>query len=172
MNRGEASLLEKINEGFETAIKWLASSLMLAAGLLVSFEVFNRYILGKPKDYTDELILYLAICGAFLGAAIASRHGRHTKIDLLIRLIAEGRKKAFLEILNYCATIAACILLAYAGFRHTFFLKELQICTPSTLEIPLWIVNIAFPIGLILCGYFSLERLLLFFIRLKKDAKD
>ena len=168
----KASLLDKVSSALEMLIKWLASTLMLVAGLLVSVEVFFRYIVGKPHDYSDEVVLYLAVSGALLGAAIASRHARHTKIDILIRVVRKGRKKALLEILNYSATIAVCILLAWAGFLHSLFLKDLGLFTPSSLPIPLWLVNMALPIGLTLCCFFTVERLIKLFIRQAGDKGE
>lgn len=151
--------LDKVSQGLEITINWLVALLMFVAGLLVSIEIFFRYVLGKPSDYGDELVLYLSLTAALLGAALASKHTRHTEIDILPRMVRNAKIKILIEVVNYSATILACILLAVAGFLHSLNLKGLQLSTPSTLAIPLWLVNVILPIGLILCCFFTVERL-------------
>ena len=64
--------------------KFLEVLLMVSVAVLavdVLWQVFTRFIMGKPSSWTEELATFLLIWVSLLGAAVALGRGAHLGID-------------------------------------------------------------------------------------------
>lgn len=59
----------KLKSGLNFLLSRIAAVLLIAMTALVIYQVFTRYVLNSPADFTEELVRYLLIWTGFIGAA-------------------------------------------------------------------------------------------------------
>lgn len=144
---------------FDQILAWienfLAAATLGAASALAIVAVILRYVFDYVIFWSGEAVIYLIIFSTFIGAVITLRHNEHVSVDILPLLLGGRGKKALtvlgsLMIVVYCGIIGfyAWILVTEPGIRNT---------TTAALDLPLWLVYLALPIGLTLMLLRSLE---------------
>lgn len=145
------------------ALCWLAmafSALALIASLaMVVYSVGMRYVLNQPQTWVDDLVGFLLVAIVLLGAADAMRRGEHIGVDLLTsRLGALGRRVAAVWAL--LAVVVTGVFFVVEGWETVAFSKMLGVKSYGHLEVPIWIVQLAVPVGGALFGLAALMGLL------------
>ncbi|MBN2242524.1 MAG: TRAP transporter small permease [Acidobacteria bacterium] len=139
--------------------------LMAVIVLDVTWQVFSRFILRNPSDYTEELAGFLLIWIGLLGASYAYCVKAHLGIDVLTSGLS-GTKRRISEILVAgIVLLFALFLLVIGGWRLvdlTFSLRQIS----PVMGIPMGFVYLVLPLTGILFMYYSV-----YFIAeaLKKD---
>lgn len=135
----------------------LAASALGLATVIAIVAVLLRYLFGIFLFWSEEAIIYLIIYSTFLGAVITLRHNEHVNVDIFGAFLKARGKRVF-------AVIAAAITVVYLvciGFFAWLLLFEpfsTSTITPA-LKLPLWVVELAVPIGLTLMLLRALEIL-------------
>lgn len=117
---------------------------VISAGLIVftlfmtGYSVFQRYVLGTPLTWTDELSGFLVVAIVMLGAAEALRKGDHIAVDLLI-IKTKGRSRKFLNFVGYIATAIVSGVLTYSAWGAVTFSWTIGVYSDGYLEAPLWV---------------------------------
>jgi len=60
----------------------------------ITTQVFTRYVLSRPIIWVEELATYSFIWGAFIGASLGLKLGRHVKIETFLDHLAPRAKAA------------------------------------------------------------------------------
>src|SRR5258705_1122430 len=85
-----------------------AGLLIGAMTVLVSVQVFARYVLNDTPPWSEELCRYLFVWASFLGACVAMRRAAHLGVDsLVVRL-----PPAIREVLHHPGT---ALVAGFAG---------------------------------------------------------
>ena len=128
--------------------------LMSVMVLDVTWQVFTRFILRDPSDYTEELAGFLLIWIGLLGASYAYFVKAHLGIDVLTSRLS-GVKRQISEILVAgIVFLFALFLLVFGGWRLvdlTFTLKQIS----PVMGIPMGYVYLVLPLTGILFMYYS-----------------
>lgn len=131
-------------------------SLAAAAGLAI-VSVILRYVFDSVIFWAEEAIIYLVIFSTFVGAVVTLRHNEHVNVDIVPTLLGQRGKWVFSLLgagmtLLYCGIIGgySWLLITEPAARNTV--------TPA-LDLPLWVVELALPIGLTLMFVRTLEIL-------------
>jgi TRAP-type C4-dicarboxylate transport system permease small subunit len=133
-----------VDAGF--AVAKLAVAAMM---VLITAEVVARAVLGMSLMVVDEFSGYLLVVMTFFGAAYSLRRGALLRIELVLDAMS-GRTRAVAECLF---NAAALILIGYFVFRQGVFAWSTWtrgMVAPTLSEIPLWIPQLAIPIGSLL----------------------
>jgi C4-dicarboxylate transporter DctQ subunit len=152
--------------------EWLIASLMAAATILIFVAVLHRYLSGLPipglQDYliqlntswAQEACIYMFVWMAKFGAAYGVRTGIHVGVDVLInRMDTPWRNKFVVFGLLAGATFTGIIGTLGANFVHHMAQTDQ---TSADLEMPMWIVYLAVPIGSYLMCFRFLQVLVAF----------
>ena len=137
--------------------QWLIASLMAAATLVVFGAVVHRYMSGLPipivQDYlislnsswAQELTIYMFVWMAKFGAAYGVRTGIHVGVDVLVNQMNTPWRNRFVVI----GLLAGAFFTAIVGTLGARFVFELSHTTSvsEVLEIPMWMVYMAVPLG-------------------------
>jgi TRAP-type mannitol/chloroaromatic compound transport system permease small subunit len=121
-------------DSLSTWVGKCAGWLILVLTLAVSYEVFVRYVIGRPTTWAYD-ISYMMYGGLFLlaGAYTLSRNG-HVRGDMLYRLW-KPRTQATLDLVLYFIFFFPGILaLMYSGFRFaqmSWMFQEKSIFSPA-----------------------------------------
>ena len=136
-----------------------ATLLLLAATLIMLWEAGARAFFSHSYFWAEELVRFMIIWAFFLTLGAAGRGGYHIRTDLVTQMLS-----ARLRIV--CGVLAALIGLAFAVILFWGSLPQIRryytmgMLSESNLELPMWAVYMAMPIGAILYAiyYFGLLR--------------
>ena len=129
----------------------LAAIGLIASMFLVAYSVVMRYFLNQPVSWVDEFVGYLLVMSVMLAAADALRHGDHIAVDVVTeRLGARGRH--VVALMGLAAAALAAGLLAVEGWGMVAFSRMVGLLSNGHLEVPMWIPQLAVPVGAALLG--------------------
>jgi len=141
--------------------EWLIASLIAGATLLIFVAVAHRYALDLSAKYhfdrvydtlfqvnlawAQELCIYMFVWMAKFGAAYGVRTGIHVGVDVLVnKLPPKGRSASILFGLLAGAFFTG--IVAYFGASFVWNLAHTDQTSPD-MEVPMWIVYLAIPLG-------------------------
>ena len=127
----------------------LASAILLIAGLTI-LNVVARSAFGSSIAATEELSQFLIILVTFVGLSYAASQGRHIRMTALYDQLPLRPRKA-LRIVITTSTAALLFLLAWYAVDYVLVVRRLGSVSP-VLQVPLWLVYLAAPLGLAMAG--------------------
>ncbi len=136
-----------------TEILFLGAAALCTAGFLVvvSLQVFCRFVLEVPLIWSEETARYLFVWGAFLAAAVAIGRRDHFTISILVgSLSTRGQRR--LDLLSLVLVIVFCLLLIWFGSVMSW--RFLHINSPI-VPVSQGLVYAAIP----LCGLYGVLHL-------------
>jgi C4-dicarboxylate transporter DctQ subunit len=152
--------------------EWIIATLMGAATLVIFVAVVHRYLSGLPipglQDYlisintswAQEVCIYMFVWMAKFGAAYGVRSGIHVGVDVLVnRLSDKWRNKFVLFSLGAGATFTG--IIGTLGAVFVARISQTESSSPD-LEIPMWIVYMAVPLGSYLMSFRFLQVMVQF----------
>jgi TRAP-type C4-dicarboxylate transport system permease small subunit len=116
-------------------LDWLAS---LAKGL---FHVINAVRL----TWAQELAIFMMVWMAKFGAAYGVRTGIHVGVDVLVGLLPPARRRVLMLVALAAGAVFTAIV-GTLGARLCWHIAEMG-QTSAVLELPMWIVYLAVPLG-------------------------
>jgi TRAP-type C4-dicarboxylate transport system permease small subunit len=124
--------------------------IVLAMVLLSTAQVAFRNLAGGGILWIDPLLRYLTLWIGFLGAAVATREGRHIQMDVLGRVLPPVHRRLASRLIHLCAA-ATCLVLAESAYRHlsSEYLNDGR----EFLQIPTWALLAVIPLSLALMTY-------------------
>jgi len=137
--------------------EWLIATLMGAATLIIFVAVVHRYASGLAipglqdwllrinTSWAQELTIYLFVWMAKFGAAYGVRTGIHVGVDVLVNRLNERGRRGFIL---FGLLAGACFtgIIASLGADFVYELSDTS-STSEVLELPIWIVYLAIPLG-------------------------
>jgi TRAP-type C4-dicarboxylate transport system permease small subunit len=124
------------------AIAWFAAAVGAGVVLLmmsvVVYSVVNRYLLGTPVTWTDELSGYLVVALVMLGAAEALRRGDHISVDLITSRLGSGARR-LADVWGNLLVLVVAVSLLISGKATIEYSVNFDILSEGYLEVPMWI---------------------------------
>ena len=135
--------------------EWLISFLMAAATLVIFVAVVHRYLAGVPyiqdialkvhMSWAQELCIILFVWMCKFGAAYGVRTGIHVGVDVLINRM-KGRNRAIFVVFGLACGAFFTAIVGTLGARFVWDIAHTDQVSPD-LEMPMWIVYLAVPLG-------------------------
>ncbi|MDU6748356.1 MAG: TRAP transporter small permease, partial [Bradyrhizobium sp.] len=133
----------------------LIAFLIAAATSIIFVAVLHRYLVGVPFLYpllfpidlswAQELCIYMFVWMAKFGAAYGVRTGIHVGVDLLVNRLPEHSRKQVILFALLCGAVFTGMIATFgASFVRAMFHTGQQ---SNDLEVPMWIVYLAIPLG-------------------------
>ncbi len=152
--------------------EWLIASLMAAATILIFIAVLHRYLAGMPipvlQDYliqlntswAQEACIYMFVWMAKFGAAYGVRTGIHVGVDVIINRMDTPWRNKFVMF----GLLAGALFTGIIGTLGASFVWEIGHTdqTSADMEMPMWIVYLAVPLGSYLMCFRFLQVLVAF----------
>jgi C4-dicarboxylate transporter DctQ subunit len=130
---------------FVTLPHWLLGGLMLA-GVAISFSnVVARYLFGHAIFWAEEVLVFVAIWGVFIGMAAAAYEGAHLNMDLFSSRIS-GRAKLALNAAIVATLLACCGFMLVQSWKVVSLFYQSGVVSVSA-GVPKWIPHAALPVG-------------------------
>ena len=95
---------ERASTGTATA---LACAMLVVAASLGVFQIFTRFVIERPAEWTEVMIRFSLIWMVFLGIPAAFRQGAMVSVDVLYRWSRPGVRR----VLDFVVALAALVLV-------------------------------------------------------------
>lgn len=95
----------------------LACVMLTIASSLGVFQVFTRFVLEQPAEWTEVLIRFSLIWMVFLACPIAFRQGAMISVDALYRVVSP-RLRRILDMVISLAALALMIIILWWGWDY------------------------------------------------------
>lgn len=111
--------MRKIRDYLNKGLHVLAGGSFILMTLLTCWQVFTRYILGKPSSWSEEMVSYLFAWMTLLGASLVSGERGHMNIPLLVEKSSPIVRTILSILAEVIAALFAGIILVYGGVQIT-----------------------------------------------------
>ncbi|MFI3245596.1 MAG: TRAP transporter small permease [Ferrimonas sp.] len=141
------NILNKCRIILDNSILTACSTLLIALVVLVTWQVFSRYVLNDPSSFTDELSRYFMIWLGFLGACYLFGKRAHLAITLMLDTLDGYKKNILLVVINL--TTLTFVNLAMLRGGWLLVNKTLHQFSPA-LQIPMGYIYFILPLSAVL----------------------
>lgn len=148
------SIISVLNNKLEEYLL-VASTIVLV--ILVSMQVFFRFVVNFSFGWSEELARYLLIWIAWFSASYAAQQNAHIRVEV-IKDRFSGVFKKVIELVVILISFGFSIFLAVEGTKFIMLIKTTGQGSPS-LDIPMWAVYLAVPIGGTLMAFRFLQQI-------------
>ena len=132
--------MKKILHQFEEII---CVGLLISILVVTTLQVFSRYVLGNPFEWTEELARFLMIWLVFFGASAGIKRNAHIKIEFFSSKFS-GKSRKLISKINLIIVMSLLIILIFEGSMLTIKMASIP---AITLPITWAYVYSAVPIG-------------------------
>lgn len=137
--------MAKVFRVMDRGINWMLAVLMAVMVVVIALQVWYRFILNNPLDWSEELGRYVFVWISFLGAAAGVRYQVHLGIDVLEKIVGREAFRYVLVLINIVIQIFLLFVI-YWGFT---LLTVVRFQTSPSMLIPMTYPYAAVPVGAI-----------------------
>lgn len=145
-NAPSPALLERLIAPLSRLGAGIAAIGVLVVLAITGYSVFNRYVLGTPVTWTDELSGFLVVGIVMFGAAETLRRGEHISVDLMTSRL-RGGAQLVAGIWGTIAVVLVMTAIMISGITAVSFSYDFGIYSEGYLALPMWIPQLALIIG-------------------------
>lgn len=132
--------------------------LLVLVTLVVSWQVFSRYVLNDPSSFTEELARFLLIWITLLGCVLAYRHNHHLGLDMVYTQTQGAYRKAMYFVIHGAVGFFALCVMVIGGFLLMNMTEKLGQTSP-VMGIDISAVYSVVPLSGVLIVIYSLNAL-------------
>lgn len=146
--------MRKTVQVLESISQWsgrVVCGFCLAMVLLLTFEVFMRYVLSAPTKFSYEVATMLGVTVCAGGLAYTHLHHGHVRVDVIWRLLPP-RGRAIADVIGgLIFFFPLIIVVTYVSTQWTQFSWSIgEIMTKTTLYPPAWPVRAIMALGFLM----------------------
>jgi TRAP-type C4-dicarboxylate transport system permease small subunit len=153
------SALKKMNSGIAAVVGVISISIVGIMVAALTASAVTRYASGTGYDWLIELPPALVPWLVFPLLGPLFRAGDHIQVDLLPTFLS-GKKLICLNLFTSTVTLLGSIIFLLAGYEATELFRMLGQIMELEIEIPIWWMYAAFPVGFAILALFALESML------------
>jgi TRAP-type C4-dicarboxylate transport system permease small subunit len=150
--------MKRLRVAVDRLLEFLLIGLMSVMVFNVLWQVFTRFVVGRPSSYTEELARYLLIWVGLVGASYAVSRRMHLSIDLITERLKGDWKKASQLLIASAIFLFALLVMVIGGTRLVYITLALE-QTSAALQLKLGYVYLALPISGLLIMFYSLNTM-------------
>lgn len=158
-------VLSRVNKTLITFLEYLLAGLLGLAVCFIVAQVFFRYVLGQPLDWTEQSSRYLFIWMMMLGAAIVFYRDSAMAFDMLLHSFPKGLRfwvEALIKILIILFSL-------YYGYQAFVLASSVGSRMTSGVRVPLALMYGSMIISNVFIVLVMLEKLILHFTNRNKE---
>ncbi|MGL5189408.1 MAG: TRAP transporter small permease [Cetobacterium sp.] len=145
--------MEKFRDKLDKIIEIFCIVVMIIMTILVSWQVFTRYVFNKPSAVTEQLCQYLFIWLVLFGAAFIFGKREHMQIAFVKDKFPKTIRKVcdiLQEVVIFIFTLG---VLVYGGYISSV---RQMVQIDASLQIPIGIVYAAIPLSGVFILFYSI----------------
>ena len=136
---------------------FIMGSLMLAGVAICFGNVVARYVFGAALFWAEEVMVFLAIWGVFIGVAAAAYDRAHLNMDLFTQKFSVRSRRVLAVLIT--ATLLGCSAFMLVQSWQVVLLFYQGGVVSVSAGVPKWIPHAAVPAGFALLALAVLVRL-------------
>ncbi|MFQ3621847.1 MAG: TRAP transporter small permease [Spirochaetales bacterium] len=148
-------IVVKVFELFHRFIVGLAKVLLVAMTIIISINVFMRYVLNSGIRWSEEIALVLVVWFTFLSMAMGVKNHLHIHLNLLPSSLPSWLNTLLVKLENLLMLGCGIVFLVYGGILTKFTLQSIL---PGT-GLPAGVLYVVMPIASIPIIYDSVREL-------------
>jgi len=148
-----------VKRALDRVLGGLLGTFMGLLVLDVLWQVFTRFVLSNPSQFTDELARYLLIWVGMLGAAYGVGQRMHLAIDLLPQKLT-GRARSVLGLGIEVVVLTFALAVLVVGGARLVALTLVLRQTSAAMEIPLAVVYSVLPLSGVIIAFYTVYAIL------------
>jgi len=155
--------MRRIYNFVEKAVQRIVIILIFAILVTTLMQVVSRYVFNAPFMWTEELARSLGVWMVLLCTGLVVREERHLGFEIL--------PEAWKPVLRLIANLAIIFFSVSLIKGGIVFVQVAGKMKSTALQIPLWILYLSIPVGLILMAIFAFDNFkkgIVFFLGPKK----
>lgn len=156
----------RILDVLEKIVKILVIVLLSGIVLIMFTQSILRYVFHHSLVWAEELAVYFCIYCVMFGLCIAVRRESHLQVDVILNMMSKRYRALFTAVTSVIAIGVMVFFLRYA-----MDLLKLATGISATLPITIKDVYMSFPIGCVLVIIFSLENIVINFLKFKNNGE-
>lgn len=133
-------------------------ALVLMVGMIF-VNIVSRYLFSVTYGITEEWPVWLMIWCVFVYIGVNVKENGHLAVDIVPNRLS-GKKRFILDMFISSAMLAFGILFLYACWSDVMMAKMTRISTITSIPVPLWVVKLCLPLGMIFFIFHTLEKLM------------
>lgn len=138
--------LSTVADRLSRAFELVAETALVVLLLLVAHEVFLRYVLNAPTQYSVEFSEYLLVLLSFFSIAYVLQRDRHVRVTF-VRELLPPRGRAAADLLAHGLLVVYCAVLIYYGGEMALTALRGDDRSSSLVSFPLFIPYALIPLG-------------------------
>jgi TRAP-type C4-dicarboxylate transport system permease small subunit len=143
---------------FNRVILGIAASALLVAMVLMVYEGAQRKIADTSFDWLEEVVRFLLLWAFFATLGIAGFRHCHIRTEMLLARFSPGVQR-LTWIFSCLLGVAFALILGGSSIAQLQRYYVTRMVSDSTLELPMWIVFMALPVGAVLMLFYYLVAL-------------
>jgi len=127
----------------DRCINWFLALLMAGMVVIISAQVWYRFILNDPLSWSEEAGRYLFVWISFMGAAAGVRYQVHLGLDLIEKFLSPRACRFLVVLVNLIIQVFLLIII-YGGFK---ILGVIRFQESPSMNISMQYPYMAVPVG-------------------------
>ncbi|WP_319410876.1 TRAP transporter small permease [uncultured Cohaesibacter sp.] len=123
----------------------IVTAVLVITSITLVAQVFMRYVLAEPLVWAEELARFLLVWCTMVGSSLAVKEARHIIVDFAPVLFGP-RSVALFSYISHAGVLAFCCVILYYSIPFVERVRAIGQLSP-TLEVPMWMVYAALPVG-------------------------
>ncbi|MEW9673234.1 TRAP transporter small permease [Ammoniphilus sp. 3BR4] len=146
------SLIRKIDRYFEETI----CVILFAAMVILTFtQVLSRFVFNLSLGWTEEISRFFFIWLVYISAAMAAKHRRHIRVELIDQFLPRGISK-WAGLLSDLLWIGFALLVAFQGYNVAMLIMGHGQLSPA-VQLPMGWIYMIIPFGFVLIAFRVLQ---------------
>lgn len=153
------NILRVVNSILSKIAMTLATCIIFIMVAALTLSASTRFFTGSGFAWFIELppVLVSWLVFPLLGPLL--KKGQHIQVDFITSLLSEKSKKILNISVNLVALISACVFFK-AGYEATLLFFNLGQLLEIEIDVPIWWMYLAFPVGFFILGLVAIELLI------------
>lgn len=124
------SVFTSILNALDALLNRFLQGLLIMVTVVVTWQVFSRYVLNDPSSFTEELARFLLIWITLLGCVLAYRHNNHLGLDMVYSKASMAYRKVMYFIIHGAVAAFALCVMIVGGFLLVNMTEQLGQTSP------------------------------------------
>lgn len=109
---------------FNKIEEWTLVFVLLTLAFLSFIQVICRYLLGFSFNWLEEVVRYVGVFIAFLGASLGVKYGSHFSMDLVYERVRNDRFLHCLKVVVCVMSAVLFLVIAWYGWEQAMKLRR------------------------------------------------
>lgn len=140
----------------------VVSVVLFSAMVILTFiQVLSRFVFNFSLGWTEEISRFIFVWLVYISAAMAAKHRRHIRVELIDQFFPRSISKWF-GLISDLLWVSFALYVAYKGYDMVALIFQRGQLSPAT-QIPMGYVYMIVPLGFLLIAIRVIQGIIMRF---------